>query len=104
MNEQEVLQRIRERLTKLFDVHRIVLFGSRARGDAKEDSDYDVLVIADTHLPFIERQGRAREEVGRIGAALDLLVYTPEEAARAAAVPGTALYWAEREGSIIYAK
>ena len=28
-------------------VHRVVLFGSRARGDADADSDMDVLVIVD---------------------------------------------------------
>ena len=27
------------------DVDRIILFGSRARGDAREDSDYDILVV-----------------------------------------------------------
>lgn len=26
-------------------VDRIILFGSRARGDAREDSDYDILVV-----------------------------------------------------------
>lgn len=28
-------------------VRRVVLFGSRARGDATEESDYDVLVVVD---------------------------------------------------------
>lgn len=28
-------------------LHSVVLFGSRARGDAEEDSDYDVLVVVE---------------------------------------------------------
>jgi predicted nucleotidyltransferase len=36
-------------------LRQLILFGSRARGDARPDSDYDVLVIVD------ERTGRERE-------------------------------------------
>jgi predicted nucleotidyltransferase len=35
----------------------LILFGSRARGDARPDSDYDVLVVVD------ERTGQERESV-----------------------------------------
>jgi predicted nucleotidyltransferase len=31
-------------------VHKIILFGSRARGDFKEDSDWDILVVVDRKL------------------------------------------------------
>ena len=43
--------RVREELRRLLvghygeRLHRVVLFGSRARGDAAPDSDYDVLVV-----------------------------------------------------------
>jgi predicted nucleotidyltransferase len=42
-----VLVRFREALTEIYGdrVERIVLFGSRARGDARPDSDYDVAVF-----------------------------------------------------------
>jgi predicted nucleotidyltransferase len=32
----------------------IILFGSRARGDASEDSDYDFIIILDKALPELE--------------------------------------------------
>jgi len=35
-------------------VHRVVLFGSRARGDADADSDMDVLVIVDDTTDLTE--------------------------------------------------
>lgn len=34
-------------------IRTIVLFGSRARGDARDDSDYDVLVVVDHRSPDI---------------------------------------------------
>ncbi|CBE67338.1 MAG: nucleotidyltransferase domain-containing protein [Candidatus Methylomirabilis oxygeniifera] len=34
-------------------IRHIVLFGSRARGEAREDSDYDVLVIVDQRSPDV---------------------------------------------------
>ena len=32
-------------------VRKILLFGSRARGDARDDSDYDMLVVVDHRTP-----------------------------------------------------
>jgi predicted nucleotidyltransferase len=42
-----ILQRFRAALDELYGqrVERVMLFGSRARGDADEDSDYDVAVF-----------------------------------------------------------
>jgi predicted nucleotidyltransferase len=42
-----MLNSFREALAELYgpDLDRVVLFGSRARGDAREDSDYDVAVF-----------------------------------------------------------
>lgn len=103
-SHQEALSLITERLTAVFDVGRIVLFGSRCRGEAQPDSDLDVLVVVSSTVPFVQRQAIARRAVGRLGVPLDLLVFTHEEAKRAAAIPGTAVYWAEREGIEVYAQ
>jgi len=35
------------RIVRAIDPRRIILFGSRARGDARPESDYDLLVILD---------------------------------------------------------
>jgi uncharacterized protein len=42
-----ILTRLRNALTELYGerIERVVLFGSRARGDATADSDYDVAVF-----------------------------------------------------------
>jgi predicted nucleotidyltransferase len=45
--DDPILKRLRAELDALYGerIERVVLFGSRARGDAREDSDYDVAVF-----------------------------------------------------------
>ena len=56
-----VLKRFRAALDTLYGdrIERVVLFGSRARGDAREDSDYDVAV-------FLKSLADRWQEVDRI--------------------------------------
>lgn len=75
-----VLHRFRIALDEVFGdrLERVVLFGSRARGDAGEDSDYDVAV-------FLRHFGSRWEEVDRIAPAVaDILL---DEAAFIHALP-----------------
>lgn len=98
VNESEVIALIKAGLQRKFKLERIILFGSRARGNAQTDSDWDVLVIADTAIPFVERQTVARLALKPRSFPLDLLVYTPQEAQDASELTGSAIYWALREG------
>src|SRR5206468_12375406 len=43
------------RVLKAYDTERLILLGSRARGEADEDSDYDLMVIKCTDRPFLDR-------------------------------------------------
>ncbi|MCW5932938.1 MAG: nucleotidyltransferase domain-containing protein [Fimbriimonadia bacterium] len=104
MSENQVLQYIYDRLKPQFDIKRMVLFGSRAKHVSTSASDWDVLVIAESPIPFIERQCVASLAVGKRDFSLDLLVYTPDEALIEAQVPGSIIYWAEREGREFHAK
>ena len=58
-----------------------IVFGSVARGDADEWSDLDLVIIADTTRPFLERY-RDFEGLYDVWPRLDLLIYTPAEFAR----------------------
>ncbi len=54
------------------------LFGSYASGEAHAHSDVDLIVVAPTRRPFVERFRDFPSLVARY-APLDLIVYTPEE-------------------------
>jgi uncharacterized protein len=59
--EQFVLARFRRSLDEAFGgrIERVVLFGSRARGEARPDSDYDIAV-------FINNRGELWDELGKL--------------------------------------
>ena len=85
---------------KPYDPERIILFGSRARGEADEYSDYDLIVIKCTDRPFLDRLRDIVPYLRQITRPAEILVYTPEEFARMAE---TGLGWLVRqEGVILY--
>jgi predicted nucleotidyltransferase len=70
---------LRERLRPhVKAARRAIVFGSVARGDADAGSDLDLVIIADTRRPFLERF-RDFSGLWDVWPRLDLLVYTPEE-------------------------
>src|SRR5215469_13034546 len=48
-----ILKRFRAKLNEIYGerLERVVLFGSRARGDAREESDYDIAVFLRDYTP-----------------------------------------------------
>ncbi len=45
MNIKEVVKRIKELLNRIAPDAKAILYGSRSRGDARKDSDYDILIL-----------------------------------------------------------
>ena len=45
MNQQELLDRLKQTVHEVEPSAEIILFGSRARGDAASDSDWDFLIL-----------------------------------------------------------
>jgi predicted nucleotidyltransferase len=45
--ELKIVEKFKQLISKRVKVHEVRVFGSRARGDASEDSDLDVLVVVD---------------------------------------------------------
>jgi predicted nucleotidyltransferase len=81
---------------------RIVLFGSYGRNEARDDSDLDLLVIERQ----VEDRGREMVRLRRLLRPLripvDVLVFSSEDVARWGDQPGSALYWALREGKVVH--
>ncbi|HOK79739.1 MAG TPA: nucleotidyltransferase domain-containing protein [bacterium] len=50
------LERIKEVIKSIFPDAQIILFGSRARGDYKENSDYDIMVIIEQELNIKDKR------------------------------------------------
>ena len=46
MTNTETLEQITRRIVEGFHPQRLILFGSRARGDERRDSDVDLLIVA----------------------------------------------------------
>ncbi len=98
------LRLVVERLISAYRPDRIYLFGSIARGDADEDSDYDLMVLVpDDAAP--ERRGSrlAYQALRGTGIAADVLVWTRGSFERrahvVASLPATVL----REGKLLHA-
>ena len=72
MENSEILQTIKTVAQKILPGSRVLLFGSRARGDYNTYSDYDILIIIDKQLSIIEKR-RLRNQVRRALLKQDIL-------------------------------
>ncbi|MDO8413737.1 MAG: nucleotidyltransferase domain-containing protein [Gallionellaceae bacterium] len=102
MISEQTIQQAVARLVAVAQPSKIILFGSYARGDATEDSDLDLMVIESKVGNKFDEMVRLHRAVGDVGIGVDVLVYSDHEAFRRSQVPGTVLYWAFREGKVLY--
>jgi predicted nucleotidyltransferase len=90
------------RIAAQFHPDKIILFGSHARGDARPDSDVDLLVVMH---PNGSKRARAVEIYGLLagmGVPKDVIVVTPEEFEAYRDAPGTVIRTARQEGKVLY--
>ncbi len=67
-----------DRIVAKFDPDQIILFGSRARGDQRPDSDYDLLIVLPEVVDIWEPTADAYEELGYLPMSKDLVVAPPQ--------------------------
>lgn len=85
-----------------FAPERIVLFGSRGRGDHQPESDYDLIVVLETPLARGERGGPIRNALPDAKRRVDVIVYTPAEFEISRHDVGALAFAGETEGLILY--
>jgi uncharacterized protein len=91
------------RLVEVLEPQRIYLFGSRARGDSQDDSDYDVMVVVPmSDMPPHRRAQFAHRALGGTRVAADILVWTCQKFDRFLPVPGSLAATVLREGRLVY--
>jgi len=100
---EEAVERTVEILREAVPQATIFLFGSRARGESRPDSDLDLLVVE----PSV---GSRRKEMTRLADLLrplripvDVLVFSREAFDKWSGIPGNVLFRAATEGRVLYA-
>ena len=104
--DDALLQQMTATIVEAADPEQVILFGSRARGEAWADSDVDLVVVEAE--PFGPDRDRGAEET-RIWRALakfhvpkDILVYSLDEVDRWRGSRNHVLARALREGRVLY--
>ena len=103
-DQDPILAEIVRRLIEALHPERIYLFGSRARGDAGPDSDYDLMVVVPQLTePAYRLAQRAHSVLWGLGTGADILVWSREafddRLHLRASLPATIL----REGTLLHA-
>ncbi len=101
-SNDDLIKDIVRRIVETAQPDKIILFGSRARGDARPNSDFDVLVIKESGEPGYRRDAPLYLALAGLNAPVDLMVYTPEEVTDWSAVPQAFITTAVREGKVVY--
>ena len=81
---------------------RIILFGSHARGDARTDSDVDLLVVIENVSDRLAEMVRLNRVLSPLRIPVDLLVVSEETFRYWADTPGNAYFAAHAEGRVLY--
>ena len=104
--EPELLTEIVRRVVEAVAPQKIVLFGSRARGDHRPDSDIDLLVINESTVPRSQRTVRIHAALRGLPIEVDteVMVYTPKEVDEWKGSQAAFVTTALREGKILYEK
>ena len=102
LSRDDLIREIIHRIVNTTHPEKVILFGSRARGDARPTSDYDVLVIQYSDEPRYRRSVALYVALADLPVEVEVMVYTPKEVEEWSGVPQAFVTTAVREGTTIY--
>jgi len=101
MTDEALIKEAGRRLSAAAPDADVILFGSRARGESRPDSDLDLLVIEPDFDRRGEEYGRLRKELRGLDVAIDLVIYRKLEAEKWGNVPGSFVHRVLGEGRVL---
>ena len=97
------IQRLLDRIVARWNPQQVWLFGSRARGDATPDSDWDLFVVVDDSAGDDELDpGVGRHLRRECGVRADVIPWRASEFAEFRRTPNTLAYWVASEGVLLH--
>ena len=99
---QPQLERIVDAIRECVNPELILLFGSRAWGDAREDSDYDLMVVLHDGADIERHRRDAYDALHKIGVSADVLAASVSDYVRRQHDPGFLSWRISREGVLLY--
>jgi len=100
---KETIEQVAASIGKAARARKVILFGSRARGSARSDSDVDFLVVAESNLPRHKRSRQLYALFHPYPFPMDIVVYTPSEVERDLRDPTSFVTGVFTEGREVYA-
>jgi predicted nucleotidyltransferase len=97
----EVVEEVIRRVVEVAAPERVILFGSAALGQAGRESDVDLLVVKAGEDPLDVARRIYRHLFG-VGAAVDVVVVTPEDVDRYRDSSALVIKRALAEGKVVY--
>ena len=101
---EDKLDVITKKIVKQFEPERVILFGSQVTGEAKEESDVDLLVIKETKQSTREIARQIDGAIFPRPFPIDLMVYTPSQLKQAQEEGDSFILEVLSKGKILYAK
>ncbi len=102
MIPQHVLDALVGRIVEAVHPRRIILFGSAARNEMRQDSDLDVLVVMPDGIHRRDTSAVVYRGLRRFGYAIDIVVATESDLATYSDNPGLVFRQALIEGKELY--
>ena len=102
VSAQQQIEEVVRRVVERFHPEKLILFGSRARGNASPDSDADLLVVMPVSGSIRKQATEIERALVGVKLPLDVIVATPEQLERQKDQKGTIFFTAVRQGRVLY--